>query len=262
MKMKKFGLFCCGLLLFVGIARFLFSSPAPEVSGAPPYGEALEDVPVSDEWSWLKEWKRPDGPVRVGLQVGHWKNNELPEELDKLIGNTGASGGGKTEWEINLLIANEVAKILEQKSIAVDIIPATVPPDYWADAFIAIHADGSTSLKASGFKVAGPWRDRTGDAEHLVSAIEKTYQKATGMSIDPNVSRNMRGYYAFAWWRYEHSIHPMTTAVIFESGFLSNPSDRKILTQRTDDVANGLSQGILEYLAFKGLVASEKPEDV
>lgn len=51
-------------------------------------------------------WKRPDGPLRVGLQAGHWKNNELPDELENLRNyGGGAKGGGMAEWEVNLAIA-------------------------------------------------------------------------------------------------------------------------------------------------------------
>src|SRR3712207_5918224 len=50
---------------------------------------------------------------RVAIQVGHWKNNELPEQLSSLEGNTGASGGGRREVDINLDVANRVAKVLQ-----------------------------------------------------------------------------------------------------------------------------------------------------
>lgn len=259
--MKKIhGIFTvCTLLFIIVIGAWSQRDIPPQTNGAPPYGEALEDVPTPDgRWSWLGSWERPDGPARVGLQVGHWKNDELPEELDQLIGNTGASGGGKWEWEVNLAIAEKTAAFLREKGVTVDILPATVPPDYWADAFVAIHADGSTSKSANGFKVSGPWRDYTNNAAQLVSYIESSYKAETDMYMDPNISRNMRGYYAFAWWRYEHSVHPMTTSAIFEAGFLTNASDRKLLIGNPEKAAKGLGQGIVEYLESKDLPLSEE----
>ena len=227
--------------------------PDNSESGAPPYGEAEEDIPTSAN-NWYYNWTRPEGPPKVGLQVGHWKNEEFPEELAKLRGNTGATGGGKTEAEVNLAIANEVAKILRQKGVTVDILPATVPPAYWADAFVAIHADGSEDRTKSGYKIAAPWRDFTQKASKLVETIETTYKEATSLEIDPNITRNMRGYYAFSWWKYTHAIHPMTTAVIVETGFLTNRSDQKLLINHPEIPAQGIANGLIEYLSQEELI--------
>lgn len=249
--------FCwLGLILCLLVVLVLpkLRSHTPQTNGAPPYGESLDEVPILDEWAWLKDWKRPEGPPKVGLQVGHWKNDELPEELSRLIGNTGASGGGKSEWEVNYAIAEATAELLRAQGVQVDILPATIPPDYWADVFIAIHADGSTDTSVRGFKIAAPWRDRTGKAEKLVTLLETEYQKATGFRKDDNITRNMRGYYAFAYWRYDHAIHPMTTPVIVETGFLTNAADRDIIVRRPDIAGNALATGTLNFLTEQKLI--------
>jgi N-acetylmuramoyl-L-alanine amidase len=225
------------------------------ITGAPPYGESLEDVPEIDEnYSWLYNWIRPEGPAKVGLQVGHWKNDELPEELNKLKGSTGASVGSFKEWELNHKIAVETAEILEEKGIDVDIIPATVPEKYWADVFVAIHADGNESSYISGYKVAGPWRSHFNSSDRLVELIDESYGIETKMIKDDNISRNMRGYYAFSWWKYDHAIHPMTSAVIIETGFITNYNDRKLLNEQTDKPANGIANGIVEFLIEQDLL--------
>jgi len=224
------------------------------VSGAPPYGEPESAAPSINGYSWIKDWKRPQGPAKVGLQVGHWKNDELPEELSQLIGNTGASGGGKTEAEVNLAIAQETARILEESGVLVDILPATVPISYWADVFIAIHADGSTDSSTSGYKIAAPWRDFSGNAASLVTHLETEYETATILEKDPNITRNMRGYYAFSWWRYEHAIHPMTTAAIVETGFLTSAFDRKLIVDKPEVPAGAIAQGVINYLSEKQLI--------
>lgn len=226
-------------------------------TGAPPY--AFEDLnPPEAPLSWLDDWTRPDGPPKVGLQVGHWKNSELPEELSRLIGNTGASGGGKSEWEVNYAIAEETKRILEEKGVIVDILPATIPQEYWADVFVAIHADGSTDFYKSGFKAAAPRRDYSGGANELLSLVEEEYEKVTGMKKDPNVTRNMRGYYAFAWWRYEHAVHPKTSSIILETGFLTSSSDRRIIVSRPEIPAGGLAKGILKFLENKDLLGPSR----
>lgn len=224
------------------------------ISGAPPYGEPEEAVPVNDPFSIIQNWKRPDGPARVGVQIGHYKNDEVPEELERLKGNTGASGGGKWEWEVNYEIAHLIADNLKAEGVEVDILPTTVPPAYWADVFIAIHADGSEDRRKSGYKFAGPWRDYTRKSATLVSILEKHYEEATGLEKDENISRNMRGYYAFSWWRNEHAIHPMTTGVIAETGFLTNRNDQLLLINTPEVSADAISEALLEFLRGEGLI--------
>lgn len=224
--------------------------------GAPPYDTAFDNPPVLDEFAWLDSWKRPEGPPKVALQAGHWKNEELPDELERLRGSTGSSGGGKTEAEVNLAIAEEAKKVLEQQGIMVDILPATVPVGYWADVFVAIHADGSEDTTKSGFKAAAPRRSRNPDSAILLKYIEEEYGKSTKLAKDPNVTRNMRGYYAFAWWRHEHAVHPMTASVIVETGFLTSSADRRLIVNKPELSAQGLAQGIIRYLESEVLLSS------
>lgn len=240
----------------------------------------------------LSAWERPEGPPRVGLQVGHWKNQELPDEFQRLRERGGGtSGGGKAEWEVNLAIAEKTASLLRGQGIVVDIIPATIPIAYWADVFIAIHADGNKDPSVSGFKVAssygcfrfgslatsalshlgewgrghepalGQWGSHlrgncskdTG-ALRLVELLEIAYQEATDFELDSNVSHNMRGYYAFNWRNYEHALHPMTTAVILETGFLTSPHDRTVLIGNPDKAAEGIVNAIGQFLDEQNLL--------
>ncbi|QQS39135.1 N-acetylmuramoyl-L-alanine amidase [Candidatus Woesebacteria bacterium] len=239
------------LLVFNGVIYFTASNEA--ITGAPPYGEFESEIPNLDPYAWVKNWKRPDGPARVGLQVGHWGSKDFPDELAKLRNNTGATGGGIAEWEVNKKIAEETAAMLEKEGVIVDILPATVPVSYQADLFVAIHADGSEDTRKSGFKLASPWRDYTGNSAEIVRIIEEEYAQATGLEKDPNITRNMRGYYAFSWWKYEHSVHPATTSLIIETGFLTNSSDRRLLFTNPEVPAGAISKGILIYLNNKGL---------
>lgn len=64
-------------------------------SGWPSFRAPYPPVPV---WN-------PGGPKRLGLQAGHWKYDEAPEDLAELRNNPGTSGGGKAEWEVNLDLA-------------------------------------------------------------------------------------------------------------------------------------------------------------
>ena len=191
---------------------------------------------------------RPAGtPFRVGLQAGHWKANEQPDELKQFRSSSGAFAAGYTEAQVNLSIAQRIAKLLQDQGIVVDILPATVPPNYDADAFVAIHADGSSNAGARGFKLATPWRTSVAD-QHLLDTITAEYAAATGLPQDHAISINMRGYYAFNYRRYQHAIAKTTPAVIIEMGFLTNPTDRAMMLGQADRMALGIATGIMRYL--------------
>lgn len=237
------------LITFLGI--FLFKvNGLPGNYGAPPYIEDEESLKQNvGRFGDLSKWVRPQGPLKIGLQVGHFKNDELPDELKRLReSGGGTSNGVVSEWEVNLKIAEETKQILEKEGIIVDILPATIPPAYYADAIVAIHADGSTSPDTSGFKIATPRRDMSGKASSLARIIEGVYQKETNLEIDPNISRNMKGYYAFSWRRFEHSTHPMAPAVILETGFLTNPQDADMLIKHPEIPASAIARALIMFL--------------
>ncbi len=256
--MRKSGiLIAVVLLLGVGVS-YSASMRTPSVSEQEPGFDAPEvEVPLSMEEAMrrqLADWKRPEGPARVTLQAGHWKAAEAPEELKNLRAN-GTSGGGKAEWEVNLEIAQKAAKLLEARGLIVEILPTTIPPNHYADAFVAIHADGNPDTSVSGYKAAAPRRDLSGKAKTLSELLDTHYEVATGLPYDPNVTRNMRGYYAFNWRRYEHALHPMTPAAILETGFLTNAHDRRVIVSGQEKAAKGIYDAITAFLEGEGLLA-------
>jgi N-acetylmuramoyl-L-alanine amidase len=186
-------------------------------------------------------------PPRIGVQVGHWHSDELPDELADLRGNTGAAAAGYTETQVNLEIAQRVAALLTEQGFTVDLLPATIPPGYKADAFVAIHADGSPSSAASGFKIATSWRTSPA-SQHLLDALVSEYAAATALPQDASITFNMRGYYAFSR-RFRHAIDRTTPAVIVEMGFLTNPGDRALMVEQPDRIAGGIAQGVTRYLS-------------
>lgn len=202
----------------------------------------------------LEYWKRPEGPLKIALQVGHLNNQDAPAEFPNLAKNTGAEAGGIKEVEFNLEIAERVKAELEEKGLLVELLPAVIPPDYYADLFVAIHADGSDNKNKRGFKASGSRFDLTKKANAFADIIQEEYQKSTGLSRDPNISRNMLYYYAFNWLRYEHSLHPMTVGIILETGFLTNPYDRAFLQKNKDKTVSGIVNGINRYITENDLV--------
>jgi N-acetylmuramoyl-L-alanine amidase len=190
----------------------------------------------------------PTGPRRVAIQAGHWKSDEAPDELRRLIPQTGAEWEGITEVEINLDIAQRVGVILNSKGIAVDILPTTIPIGYVADAFVALHADSDGVGENSGFKMAhgarrGPYEDR------LLNDIKNSFGAATGLDYDAtHVSNNMRGYYPFSWSRFQHAVAAHTPAVILEMGYISNDDDRALMLDKPDVLAAAVADGVMKFL--------------
>lgn len=195
---------------------------------------------------------RPPIQARVGLQVGHWQAADLPAELASLRTETGTRAGGYAEVNLNLEIARQVATLLTARGITVDLLPATIPPGYRADAFVAIHCDYNNDPAMSGFKLArygdsaSPARD-----DALLNAIANTYGATTGQPTDPHITRAMTYYYAFNSGSFAHAIAPQTPGAIIELGFLTNASDRALLVGGQPTVATGLAQGIIGYLTSR-----------
>lgn len=254
--MKSAILFTVGVLAAASAAfRFERDSAAVQTEPASAIGALANDTPTTapnfagPARSGIRTvmWTRPDGPLKVALQAGHWKASEAPDEQSGLRTN-GTSGGGKAEWEVNLEIAQRTARLLEEEGYSVEILPTTIPPGYFADVFLSIHADGNASSSAAGFRAAAPRRDQTGQAEIFSDLLEEHYGAATGLRHYPTVTRRMRGYYAFNYRRYDHALHPMTVAAILETGFLTNPGDRRVIVDDPDRAARGIADAINLFL--------------
>ncbi|TMB76104.1 MAG: N-acetylmuramoyl-L-alanine amidase [Chloroflexi bacterium] len=213
---------------------------------APPGGVILRH---STNTILLRAPSPPLGARRVGIQVGHWKIDEVPAEQDKLRAQTGAIWEDVHEVDVNLDVAQKVAALLRRQGVTVDLLPATIPPGYVADAFLALHADSDGVGELSGFKLAhgplrGPFEDR------LLADVKDAYGKASGLSYDgAHISVDMTYYYPFNWGRFQHATSAHTPAAILEMGYLSSDDDRPILTDEQDKLASGIADGLLRFLA-------------
>jgi N-acetylmuramoyl-L-alanine amidase len=148
---------------------------------------------------------------------------------------------------VNLEIARETAAQLEELGYEVDLLPAVVPPGYRAHLFVAIHADGSDNSSARGYRVAAPRRDATGRADGIAELLRDSYGEATGLKRLPTTTRRMQNYYAFNYRRYEHALHPMTIAVILETGFLTSPTDRRVILDAPERAARGIVDAVTAF---------------
>jgi len=192
------------------------------------------------------------GRFRVGLQVGHWKSSELPTELASLRGSTGTSANGVTELNVGLNISQDVASLLKERNIDVDILPATVPQNYQADLFLALHSDWSAKPTTTGFKLARsrysliPQTD-----DQLLDDLYQSYETVTGFKREWGITAAMTGYYAFNHQKYHYTVNSGTPGAIIELGFLTSTADRTFLSTQPEKAAEGLADGIITFLNEK-----------
>lgn len=174
--------------------------------------------------------------TRIGIVSGHWGNDSGATCPD-----------GLTEADVNLKIATLVRTNLINAGYTVDLLREFDPKlfQYQALALVSIHNDSCAYIndEATGFKVAAalatsPFPDKE---NRLTACLIDRYAKDTGMKFHYNsITKDMTEYHAF------EEVNTSTTAAIIETGFLN--LDRQILTEHTDQVARGISDGILCYV--------------
>lgn len=270
--MKKFLITL--IIILAVVAGFYYFSEASTSNSSRSYSETepgfdaephalLPDIavgaPAKYTISELQNWVRPEGPLKVGIQVGHWKNETMPEELANLERNTGATWNGMTESEVVLVISELVQARLQVAGIQAELLPAAVPPGYIADAFLSVHADGNKDETINGFKFSAPRRDYARTSQALVDIMYETYAAATGLRVDSSITRRMTSYYAFNWPRYEYAIHPFTPAIIIETGFLTSPVDRAIIVNEPERAAQGIADAVLQFLQTENVERAPLP---
>jgi N-acetylmuramoyl-L-alanine amidase len=182
----------------------------------------------------------------IGIVAGHWGNDSGAVCPD-----------GLTEAQVNLDVATKVKENLQALQLDVDVLREFDPAlsGYQALALISIHADSCDYVndQASGFKAAAALANpRPEKAARLTACLRDRYAKATGLPFHANsVTTDMTSYHAF------DEIHPETTAVIIEIGFLN--LDRQLLTQDQDSIAKGITDGIICYLRNEDVSSADQP---
>jgi N-acetylmuramoyl-L-alanine amidase len=176
---------------------------------------------------------------RIGIVASHSGGND-----------TGAvCPDGLTEVEINLDVARRVAHTLQDLGYQVELLEEFDArlEGYRADALVSIHADScedypDATPPASGFKVASVEDSLVPDVEaRLVACLAQCYAARTGMYFHANsITYDMTRYHTF------YEIDGQTPAAIIETGFMRK--DRDVLTGQTDQVAQGIVDGIICFL--------------
>ncbi len=195
--------------------------------------------------------------VRVGIQIGHFNAINQPDELERLRYSTGGSFNGVNEVDINKATAYMLSEMLEHEGIVVDLLPATIPPNYDADLVISIHADSSPEAYRRGYKSAHFRHPRNKWEPILKRHIDSAYFYYSGLpDDDQNVSGSMLEYYAFNRASFKHTVSRSTPALIVEMGYLSHPEDLAFISDPVNP-AYALKRGILAYLTERGRFVPE-----
>jgi len=185
----------------------------------------------------------------IGLVVGHWD--------DKTKDPGAVCADGLTEIEVNQAISTRVKEELVGEGFDIDLLREFDQklPGYRALALVSIHADSCEYINdgATGFKVAAALSNQYPErASRLTACIIDRYTRATGLEYHSStVTNDMSSYHAF------DEVDNNTNAVIIEVGFLN--LDRQILTKGQDQIAKGISDGILCYIRNEDISTIENP---
>jgi N-acetylmuramoyl-L-alanine amidase len=191
---------------------------------------------------------------RIGIVAGHSGNDS---------GAVCVDGNGNvtlTEADVNLEIAALVQQRLTQEGYQVDLLREfdSRLNGYRALAIVSIHNDSCEYVndEATGFKVAAALNTHDlNRANRLTACLVDRYARTTGMAFHAgSITGDMREYHAF------REIDSNTIAAIIETGFLN--LDREMLTQHTEQVAEGVAQGILCFAKNESIEPTAVPSVV
>ncbi|MDR3578221.1 MAG: N-acetylmuramoyl-L-alanine amidase [Anaerolineaceae bacterium] len=183
---------------------------------------------------------------RIGIVSGHWGNDSGFVCKD-----------GTTEQQVNLRIATLVKQNLQNAGYQVDLMQEFDKQlnQYQAQALVSIHNDTCDYINgdATGFKIAAARSNANSiKSAHLIACLAQRYGSATGLHYHPNsTTKDMTTYHTF------DEISSDTTAAVIEAGYLN--LDRQMLTQKTDVVAKGISDGILCFVRNEQIPQGEIP---
>lgn len=187
----------------------------------------------------------PRPRLKIGIVAGHWGND-----------SGAVCENGTTEQQVNLNIATLVQQKLTALGYEADLLEEFDPrlKGYQSTILVSIHNDSCIFVndQATGFKVAAAMSSRDSNlANRLAACLRDRYQRRTGLPLHDSVTNDMTLYHAF------DEISSDTTAAIIETGFLN--LDYKILTENTDLVATGVSEGIMCFINNENLSATPTP---
>ena len=112
---------------------------------------------------------------------------------------------------------------------------------------VTVHVDGDVLMNEVGYVVVDDKRLKS----ELIRVRLGYMPQDTGLKLHNSITADMSSYHAFG------EINPDTTAAIIEVGFLN--LDRKILTEKPDLIAKGITDGIMCFINNENIPVSITP---
>ena len=163
------------------------------------------------------------------------------------VGNMdcGAVGGGVYECNITLSIAKLVADIVSQYGVEVKLTrtgndagnslqrKCDIANEFGADYFISIHCNAADAVSANGSETFS--YSTSGKGRELAAKIQPKLVQAIGTTD--------RGLKTANYYVLKNTHMP---AVLVETAFITNDSDRAKLLNSQSQIANAIARGFLE----------------
>jgi len=170
-------------------------------------------------------------PISVVIQAGH---------EGRTYGNTGAVGTVYHETEWNIIVADEVARLLHTWHIDVKRIPAHVKFTR-ATIAVSIHFDGATTPCHSGASIGYPSKASYAFAQRWKNLYKDYFPfKWHNDNFTPNLSN----YYAYRWIRADKFL-------LLELGEITCDKQTTWLKPRLKKIAHLIAYAIAKELGRK-----------
>ena len=210
-------------------SQFINDQVKSKLSIAQATGQATAVPTVIPTPNWLR---------KIGIVSGH-RGPQVPPDPGAVCPD------GLTEASITFAVSQKVVRNLRDRGYSVDLLDEFDPrlDGYQAAALVSIHANTCKNFGevVSGYLIArAASRSGLGQDDGLVECVARYYAQATGLTRRPGVTLDMSDYHTF------REIHPLTPAAILELGFML--ADRDILTNKQDEMAKGITDGVLCFL--------------
>ncbi len=229
---------------------FIFFTPGEEIGSYLDGGSRNpgKNNPDSD----LHPTLLPNEQSRIGIVAGHW-GFDSGQVCDEALNNI-------REVDVNLRIATMVRDQLNKNGYTVDLMQEfdSKLSDYTGLALIAIHNDTCEYINesASGFKVSGIGNIvYPVETKNFQDCIVDRFARNTGMTyLGTAISSDPEMFYSYSM------VNDYTTALIIETGYLN--LDYRMLTENTDKIAQGVTDGILCYVNNESAAGADSLKSV
>ena len=245
-------------------------SSESEAESSPSSGStSMQEIPVIPAESTVSEPEETGNGYTIVIDAGHQARQNKEQEpigpgssetKKKVSSGTAGKVSGLDEYELNLILALKLQDILEERGYEViqvrtthDVdIPnserAAIANEAEADAFIRIHANGSSDSSVKGAeticqKPDNPWNgDIYEECRALSDAVIDALAEETGCENDGVWETNSMS--GINWCAV-----PVT---IVEVGYMSNPEEDELLGQEDyqNKIALGIANGIDDFIGI------------